>query len=217
MVRSHGLPPDRMQSVVDRYREEDLPRIESASGFVGLALGAHADTGSVGAVTFWESEQAMLASDKLSEEARERARPFHQAQDPMLVDHFEVVLLRQGEPLSDAPDPHMRLVRFTGLTPESVTQASDSYRADIRRYLGETRGVCAVAVGVHPGAGSFAVVTFWETERDMSESTQVSDAARGHAIEATRTTLTPLVDCYKIGVASHLERIGTVESQTVPG
>lgn len=208
MIRSHGLTSAKMKQAVEEYRNEDLAVVEEAPGFLGIALGHNDRGGSIGSVTFWESAQAMADTDRASAQARERALPLYDAPNPMMVDHFEIADTAYVEPFAGEPkQPHLRLVRFTGMTVGAIDQAIDSYRESIREHLSDTRGAYRVVLGGNYEVGSFTVVTFWTSAREMREANHVSSGARERAGSASGLELTQLVDTFQITISSGLERL----------
>lgn len=208
LVRSHGLTANKLRLVVDDYREKDLAAIVAAQGFLGIALGENHRAGSIGSITFWEHEQAMLDSDAHSAQARERAMPMYDTADPMLVDRFEATFLSLvEEPDADLSRPHMRLVRFAGLDQGMIDAATDSYREDAQGRLSDTRGLEGVVIGAHRAAGTIMVVSFWRSEREMRDAERLSAEVRQRATAAARPQATPIVDSFEITITSHLDRL----------
>lgn len=209
MIRSHGLTAQKLTVVVDGYRREDLPRIDAAPGFLGIALGENVDSGSIGSVTFWESEQAMLDTDRLSAEARERAVPMYSTPNPMAVEAFEVAYTNLLAPLAGSARSWMRLVRFLDLSQDAIDPAIASYRDDAERHIRETRGVEGIAIGFNRDAGSVAVVSGWTSQEAMRNAEQLSAQTRSRAASAASANA-PLVDRYEITVASRLDQLAAV-------
>lgn len=217
LVRTQGLTSGKIRHAVDDYEREDLPRIEQAPGFLGIALGENHVGGSIGSVTFWDSEQTMRDTERLSAAARERAMVTFRAPEPMLVDHFAMIYASSLTPLvGQTARPYLRLVRYTALTSEAIERASDSYRRDVEREAGELPGLEGVALGANPRAGSLVVLSFWKSERVMRDSEWLSLKAIENASEAASRQdnplfdYCPLVDRLEVTLASHLDRLADV-------
>lgn len=206
LIRSHVLDAGTIKAVVDSYRREDLPRIQDTKGFLGIALGENPVGGNIASVTFWETEEHMRATEQYSADARKRALPMFDRADPAIVDHYEVAHTTDLAPVAAAVErPHMRLVRYAGLTREAIEQATHSYREDARVWQ-ETPGLRGVVIGASRD-DSVAVVTFWESEAALTEADQRSRQAREHATSVAKIPHRPLVDRFEVTVASHLDRL----------
>jgi heme-degrading monooxygenase HmoA len=92
LSRFAGLDPDRIDETVQRFQEDDLPRLEQQEGFSGITVGINPGTGQAVAVVLWESEAAMRESEKLAAEVRDRAVATAKPSREPVVDHYEVVL-----------------------------------------------------------------------------------------------------------------------------
>jgi hypothetical protein len=95
-----GLAPERINATLDEFREHHLPRLEQEPGYCGVWAGVDYPGGRAIAVTYWESNEAMRASDALTNEVRaavvttagvDRNRP-------AITDRYQVVFERN--PLS---------------------------------------------------------------------------------------------------------------------
>lgn len=209
VIRSHGLTSQKIKPVVDAYRREDLPQIRESPGFLGIVLGENHNGGSIGSVTFWEDEESLRESDRYSTEARERALPMFGASDPMLIDRFEVTYTRMLTPWASSRRSWLRLVRFRGLTGDTIDAAANSYRDDAERHLNDTPGVEGVAVGANHEDGTVAVITGWESSEALTRAERISTEARERAVAAAGVRPTPLVDHFEITIASGLSRLGS--------
>lgn len=95
LSRVAGLPPERIEETVREFEEDYLPALEGSPGFQGIMVGVDRGAGKAAAVTFWDSREALEASDRAADQARQaaldRAEP---AREP-IVDRYEVVLQRE--------------------------------------------------------------------------------------------------------------------------
>lgn len=216
MIRAHGLIPSRLERVIDRFAQEDLPAIEAVPGFAGMAIAANHGAGSVLSLSFWESEEALAGAEEPYAQARERARTDFTPPDPYLVEDFEVTYSNAPGLVLDAERPYLRVVRFTGMTADDTDEATSSYREDSERQIGATRGLGGIAMGTNREAGRLAVVSYWTSERAMSEAAQASVRGRDQAAAVTCLMLTPLIDHFEITLTRELERVvAAVQPQPV--
>jgi hypothetical protein len=89
-----GLAPERIKATLAEFTEKYLPRFEQQSGYRGVWAGVDYIGGRAIAVTYWESLEAMQASDELADEIRAAAvtRAGVDRNRPPLTDKYEVVI-----------------------------------------------------------------------------------------------------------------------------
>ena len=92
LSRWAGLAPERLHETVRQFEEESLPLLEQQSGFSGVTVLIDENAGKAAAVTYWESREALRATEKMAEEMRAKAEATMQAVREPIVDHYEVVL-----------------------------------------------------------------------------------------------------------------------------
>jgi hypothetical protein len=95
-----GLAPERIKATLEHFKEENLPKFEKAAGYRGMWAGVDYTGGRAIAVTYWETLEALHATDNLAEEIRAAAvtRAGVDRERPTITDRYEVVL--QREPVS---------------------------------------------------------------------------------------------------------------------
>lgn len=76
-------------------------------------------------------------------------------------------------------------------------------------------GVEGVVLGANHRGNSAAIITFWQSQRHISDAARISDEAREQAMAAAQTSLTPLVDQFEITIASGLGRLSTAVGASV--
>ena len=72
-VTTLEVPPDRMDDATRYVREQVLPRLSQMEGFKGLVSLGSRHSGKLQGVAFWESEQALRATDAAVVAIREGA------------------------------------------------------------------------------------------------------------------------------------------------
>ena len=92
LSRWAGLPPEKLDETVQQFEKDHLPGIEQQAGYQGALVMLDRASGRAAAVTFWESDADMRASDRLAEEARTAAEATVGPVREPIVDHYEVVL-----------------------------------------------------------------------------------------------------------------------------
>jgi hypothetical protein len=95
-----GLPPERIKGTLEEFTEHHLPRLEQQPGYCGVWAGVDYSGGRAIAVTYWESNDALRASDALANEVRAAAvtKAGVDRDRPPVIDRYEVVL--ENRPLT---------------------------------------------------------------------------------------------------------------------
>jgi heme-degrading monooxygenase HmoA len=86
-----SFSPEKADDLVKRLREETVPKLEQAEGFKGFTVLLDRSNGVGLGITFWENEQAMRATEGLSDEARQGAADAGSGQDEG-ANHYEVAI-----------------------------------------------------------------------------------------------------------------------------
>jgi heme-degrading monooxygenase HmoA len=96
LSRFAGLPPERIDRTLAEFEESQLSQFEALEGFKGVLVGVDRAEGKAMAITFWESQNHLRASDRLADQAREAAMETASmpSREP-IVDRYEVVLQRE--------------------------------------------------------------------------------------------------------------------------
>lgn len=84
-----SFSPDKADDLVRHVRETIVPKYEQSDGFKGFTLLLDRSQGQGIGISFWESENAMTATDGLGDQARQGAADAGSGQDQG-AQHFEV-------------------------------------------------------------------------------------------------------------------------------
>ena len=82
---------ERLDEMSRQFEERTVPVLEGLDGYKGYVLMGDRGDGLAMAVTYWESEDAMRASDDAVKEERERAAETAGATAGSTVEHYEVL------------------------------------------------------------------------------------------------------------------------------
>ena len=94
LSRVADLAPAALEAMVEEFEGSDyVEQLASLAGFSGYLLAADRENGKVLAMSLWESQDALRASDHAAEEAREGRLAVAGAHDP-IVDRYEIMLER---------------------------------------------------------------------------------------------------------------------------
>ena len=86
-----SFSPDKADDVSAHVRENVVPKFEGADGFKGFTLLLDRSSGQGVGISFWESEDAMRATEEIGDEARQGAAEAGSGTDQG-PQHFEVAL-----------------------------------------------------------------------------------------------------------------------------
>jgi heme-degrading monooxygenase HmoA len=82
---------DKADQVTDHVRENVVPKYEGTDGFKGFTMLLDRSRGEGIGITFWETEEAMRATDELADQARRGAAEAGSGSDQG-PQHFEVAI-----------------------------------------------------------------------------------------------------------------------------
>ena len=91
-VTTLELDPSRIDQTVAQLEEEDLPQWKEMDGFKGFTLLVDRQSGKLVGTSYWESADAMRASEEKIAQSRERAAETGGASAGPQVERFEVAL-----------------------------------------------------------------------------------------------------------------------------
>lgn len=100
MTKFVGLPPERIDQALEEFKEGELAALEGQEGFQGIMVLVDRAAGTAAALSMWDNESHMRASERTADRARESAVALAKPERFPVVDHFEVVLQRTKEPAS---------------------------------------------------------------------------------------------------------------------
>jgi heme-degrading monooxygenase HmoA len=86
------MDPSRVDDVVSTAKDQIVSELEQADGFKGFTLMVDRQSGKGVGVSFWESEDAMKASEEVGNTTRQQAGEAGGATGEPQVDRFEVVI-----------------------------------------------------------------------------------------------------------------------------
>ena len=86
-----SFSPDKADDVSAHVRENVVPKFDGADGFKGFTLLLDRSGGEGVGISFWESEDAMRATDEIGDQARRGAAEAGSGSDQG-PQHFEVVI-----------------------------------------------------------------------------------------------------------------------------
>ena len=91
-VTTLQLQPDRIDDAVAGLEQNEVPMWKGLDGFKGFTLLVDRQSGKVVGTSYWESEEAMQASEEAVKESRSRAAETGGASSEPQVERFEVAV-----------------------------------------------------------------------------------------------------------------------------
>jgi heme-degrading monooxygenase HmoA len=91
LTRFDGAP-DRIDDAVRQTEDVWLPKLREIDGFRGVTSLADRSTGTIVAITFWESEDAMRASDEKITNVRKDVAEAVAVRSQPTLEHYEVIV-----------------------------------------------------------------------------------------------------------------------------
>jgi heme-degrading monooxygenase HmoA len=91
MNRLEG-PPERIDYMARRFEEVVVPLLRKLDGFEGAMVLADRSRGTNIAISYWDSEAAMHASEEAVSEPRKDAELAAEARSASVVEEFEVTV-----------------------------------------------------------------------------------------------------------------------------
>ena len=173
--------PARMDEAV-RYLEGTVrPHVEGQHGNRGLACLTNADLGVCVIASYWESPDAMTASEQAVQVSRKEMT--ERLEGTVTVEHYEVpVFVRKSRP---QPGAGVRLSRLE-IAPAGIDAMIEEFRNTGVPALLDMPGLCSAHLMADRTTGRCIVVTAWEDKAAMAGSRSASArlradvAARAH-------------------------------------
>jgi heme-degrading monooxygenase HmoA len=175
------VPPEKLDDLVASVRSA-LDTLGQQEGYRGAAMVANRETGAGLVVTYWETEQAMQASDAAAGESRaavQRSVPDLRIKE---VDRMEFALQERS-----APPEANTFLRSNDIRcpPEKVAEAIGFLRDQVVPVIKNAPGFRAALVGVNRATGRILATSVW--------STAAAREASLAAIEPLRNRMTQIV------------------------
>lgn len=97
MTKFVGLPPERIDQALEEFKRGELAELEGQDGFEGIMVLVDRTAGTAAALSLWQDEATMRASERTADRARQSTVALAKPERFPVVDHFEVVLQRMGD------------------------------------------------------------------------------------------------------------------------
>jgi heme-degrading monooxygenase HmoA len=164
--------PDRVEQGIATYKEQVVPQARTMAGFAGAIFLVDRSSGAAASVTFWESEEALRATEARADTIRTQTVQTGGGR-VVQVDRFELVMQER----SAAPQANtFTRVNDVHGSPERLEEAIRFMREEAPRATKPLPGFRALLMAVNRQSGRFLVSSVWESAsaRDASNAA-VSD------------------------------------------
>jgi heme-degrading monooxygenase HmoA len=184
-------PADQVEARVAEYPQR-MQSIKEASGCIGIAALVNRETGAGISVTYWDTQESMLATEAAGEKIRAQvlAEGGPQVRD---VDRFEVILQeRVAPPISGT---FVRVNDFV-TPPANVDAVADVLRGRLPAGR-DLPGFRAVLVSANRDTGRMLVASIWDTAADREASLEAARSI-GDELRAVRGDGSVKTDLYEV-------------------
>ncbi len=180
-----------------RYLEGTVcPHVEAQPGSRGLAFLTNADLGLCVIASYWDSVDAMTASEQAVQVSRKEMTEIMMG--TVTVEHYEVpVFVRRSRPLAGAG---VSMLRIEG-NPATLDAIIDEFRNTGVPGVMDMRGLCSAQLLVDRATGRSLVVAAWEDAAAMAASRAEAARLRADLIAVTHAQLRS-VEQYRLEFSS---------------
>jgi heme-degrading monooxygenase HmoA/predicted ester cyclase len=168
-----------------RYLEGTVrPHVEAQHGNRGLAFLTNADLGLCVIASYWDTVDAMTASEQAVQVSRKEITELMRG--TVTVEQYEVpVFVRRSRPPAGAG---VRMTRTEG-SPASLDAAIDEFRNTAIPELMDMPGICSAQLMADRATGRAIVVTAWEDAAAMAAARAAAARLRADVIAVTHAQI----------------------------
>lgn len=173
--------PARLTKATQYLEDTVREQVEAQLGSRGLAVLSNADLGVCVIATYWDSVDALLASERAVESFRQDATGLMGG--TVSAEQYEVpVFIRQARP---GPGAGVRMTRIDG-DPARMSVAIEEFRHSAGPALLDMPGLCSAQFLVERGTGHCLAVSTWEDMDVMADTRSSVATLRTDLSDVTR-------------------------------
>jgi heme-degrading monooxygenase HmoA len=191
---------EQLQSSLGWFREETLPKLEEAPGYESIFFGVNREDGTAAAVTLWQSEDALRASETVEEAVRTEATKRAGVAPGRVVNRFEVSTELTGR----AKPALVRLVRWSGLTTRNLDDGLEVFEQERAPLLQELDGFSGCLVAVNRLRGQVLGLFFWDSLESLRNSETWERESTSELESATGPRRKSIFEIYEVAIAPTL-------------
>jgi len=174
-------PPESVEQAIENFQHQVIPSARLAPGFFGAVLLADRKTGSGIGITYWETGEALSASEQVGIQSRTQDVKNVPGTQIVNVERYEVVILDRAHP--PKPGEFVSVHTISG-DPDKVDAATVFVRDKVLDVLRSFKGYRATVMGVDRQIGRSVVSTTWDTLADLEVSNSEVSVLRKEAAHA---------------------------------
>jgi heme-degrading monooxygenase HmoA len=160
------FPPDQLDAAISHFKEVTVPAAKQVAGYAGSVLAINRSSGDCTATTFWESRDALDASEDAGTRLRTQAASAAGG-NVVGVNRYEVALREMAGP----PSSGTYIRTNTGqVSPDKVDTLIERMRDEALPTVRAQRGFRALNLGVDRDNSRFAIISVWDTPADRDAS-----------------------------------------------
>jgi len=167
-VTSVRSAPDKLEQGIAAFEQQVVTAIRQQPGYMGAVLSVNRDTGEASGITYWDTLDALNASEQLSTRRRVEATGGVGAA-VMDVDRFEVVIMQRAAGVTEARSGTVVRMNELYARPENA-DAAIAFMRERASVVLEQKGCRAIVMGVNRMTGRSFVTSVWETAADREAS-----------------------------------------------
>lgn len=188
--------PARLREA-ERYLEATVrPHVEAQHGNRGLAFLANDELGVIVVTSYWDSADAMAASEQAVQVSRKEMTEL--VNGTVTVEHYDVpVFVRRTRP---KPGAGVRLVRIDA-SPDTLDALTEEFRNTAVPRLMEMPGLSSAHLMTDRATGRSAAVIAWEDMEALAASRASSAETRASVAAVTHAQFRS-VEEYRLGFSS---------------
>lgn len=107
LVRFAAIARAKIAPTADSYRQDALRDLDRIPGAMGIVIGTRRETGSLAAISFWESQRTMNDAEDLCAEAQDHAYAASRPRLAALVDRLQITIATRLDRVGDAKNSHV--------------------------------------------------------------------------------------------------------------
>jgi heme-degrading monooxygenase HmoA len=188
-----SVPADKLDDAIARFQSRVLPSFATQPGYLGGVLLADRGTGAVRAITYWQDEAALNASEAMAAASRAEAAQTSggRVEEP---EPYEVVLHERV--VAPRPNVFVRINDVRGSI-EHIEDVLAFSREQVLPALRSQRGWLAMQAMVNRQNGRSLLITVWDSaaDREGSEAAIRLLREQGGATAGASTVDVSLYEC----------------------
>jgi heme-degrading monooxygenase HmoA len=175
-------PQPQIDVAVSNFRARILPSLQTQAGFLGAVVLANAETGEGASTTYWQTAEALAASEEMATAGRAEAA---QASGLQIneIDRFEMILQDRAAPVKAGTFVRVNDVQAS----TAQIDATVSFMRDtVIPTMKSLSGYRALLIFANRQSGRMLVASAWDTAADREASDASISGLRRQAVDVAQ-------------------------------